>query len=140
MNLRTHFHGDSTQHMDTRRLFRPGDFIAILLFLGLSVVATAFGLRQEAGRRAEVIVHGEVVMTLSLAEEGLYRVQGLRGESLLEVKDGHVRMTQSPCPHQFCVRQGEVHLRGEIIVCVPNSVAIRIRGGANGEGVDAVAG
>jgi hypothetical protein len=74
---------------------------------------------------------------LSLDEDTRVRVQGARGELLVEVCDGSVRVVSSDCPERRCVSSGAVSSVGECIVCVPNAVTVTV-GGERGHDLDAV--
>ena len=46
----------------------------------------------------------------------------------IEIKDNTVRMVQADCPDHLCVKQGKIKSEGEMIVCLPNKVTVRISG------------
>ena len=65
--------------------------------------------------------------------EGIYKVKGRLGFTTFEIKDGKVRIIDSPCPNKTCIRQGW-HAP---VVCLPNDVIITLKG--NEDDYDAVA-
>lgn len=115
-----------------------GDAVVIAFFLALSMVAL-MSLGGSGGRaeRVEIEVSGRRVLSLPRSEEGLRRVDGPLGSTAVEIREGRVRILSSPCPLKLCQRAGWIGSAGEMIVCLPNEVVVRIPGKAPG-GVDAV--
>jgi hypothetical protein len=74
--------------------------------------------------------------TIALADDAIYQVAGARGTVVVEVADGSVRVLESDCPDQVCVRTGAVSAPGSVIACVPNGVVVRVGGGGS-DGLDA---
>lgn len=61
----------------------------------------------------------------------------------IRIEDGSVRMEDADCPDHLCVRQGTISKSGQMIVCLPNRVTIRItdeHAGISEDVPDAVAG
>ena len=58
--------------------------------------------------------------------DGTYTVAGELGETTFEIKDGRVRITDSPCPNKTCISQGWHNP----LVCLPNKVMITVEGEA----------
>lgn len=73
---------------------------------------------------------------IPIGKDGLYRILGPLGESVVEVRDDRVRMNESPCPNKICVRQGWKDKAGQVIICAPNRVGLFLKG--DEENIDAV--
>ena len=73
--------------------------------------------------------------TRMLAKHGLLRVMGLLGESQIEIGARGAHVITAPCTHKICMRRGWIRQRGDLAVCVPNGLVLRIAGTA---AVDAV--
>lgn len=102
---------------------------AVLVLLGAAVVAIAVpGTRGGRPARAEVEAAGNAVATLDLARDGVSEVKGPFGATRIEVKGGRVRVLSSPCPRQACRHGGWIGAAGEMLVCLPNEVVIRLPG------------
>ncbi len=108
----------------------PADRIVSIGLIALSLILAA-GLRSPASspREARVTVDGREAVTLSLASDRRVVVEGLRGPVTLEVREGAVRVVESPCPQRICVAMGERRRTGELIACVPNALVIVLGGG-----------
>lgn len=65
---------------------------------------------------------GEEVYEYSAKQDGIYKVKGLIGITTFEIKDGRVRIIDSPCPNKTCINQGW----HSPLVCLPNNVIITI--------------
>jgi len=127
------------------RLWGPGGIrlllgdAAVLVLLTAAVIALAMP-KTAGGRpeRAEVEAAGAIVATLDLARDGVGEVKGPLGVTRIEVRGGRVRVLSSPCPRQACRHGGWIGVPGEMIVCLPNEIVIRLPGQRAGA-IDAVA-
>jgi len=107
--------------------FRKGDLIAIALVAVLAViVAVSFLPSGNAqGVQAEIYQNGELVKTLSLAEETAVEITG-KYTNVITVSNGEIAITASNCPGEDCVHSGAIHTSGRSIVCLPNEVEVRV--------------
>jgi hypothetical protein len=117
-----------------------GDAVVLALLL----VAGAGGLvtgvwRMSPGEMVVVEVNSIAVQTLSLRRPSRTSVAGVRGELIVEVRDGRAAVVSAECPNHVCVRTGWRSRAGDVIVCVPNRVIVRIMG-KHQEGVRAITG
>lgn len=124
--------------MKNRPLFKKSDGILIgaaLLCALLCLLPRLF--RSDASPVAVVTSDGDVVAEIVLdgAQERTIRVGGVT----VFVKDGEIGFLESDCPDKICVRTGALRRAGESAACVPNRVAIVIRGEKRKDGVDVVA-
>jgi hypothetical protein len=78
--------------------------------------------------RAEVESSGKAAANLDLALDGVSEVVGPLGVTRLEVLGGRVRVLSSPCPRQSCRHGGWIGSAGEMLVCLPNEVVVRLPG------------
>lgn len=109
-------------------LIKPLD---IILFIPLIFLFTR---NSGTGNQVEILVDGNVKFIYSLNDERKIIIDGFIGTSVAEIKDGKVRMIDSPCRDKLCIKQGFICKKGENIICVPNRVVIKIRG----EGIDGI--
>jgi hypothetical protein len=59
-------------------------------------------------------------------------VAGPLGDTVVEIREGAVRVVSSPCPEQTCVRAGPVSVPGQWIACLPNRVFVTVEGRSPG--------
>ena len=76
----------------------------------------------------EVRAAGASPLTLSPSDEGFHDVSGPLGTTRIEIRGGQVRVLSSPCPLKLCQRAGWIGSAGEMIVCLPNEVVVRMPG------------
>jgi hypothetical protein len=82
-----------------------------------------------------VSVNGKVEWKIPLSENREIEVEGPLGQSHIEIKDGKVRMLDSPCPLKICVKSGYIDDPNDIIVCLPNRVIVNITGEEKFDGI-----
>ena len=110
-------------------------FVALII-LSLSGLFLVKGLALS-GNTATIEVNGKLIYRLSLSEDKTVEVHGPIGITRVEVKQGKIRIVDSPCSNKLCIRQGWIE-RGAII-CLPNRVVVTIGEDNTGE-VDAISG
>ena len=71
---------------------------------------------------------GAVPETHALSSYGLLRVVGTLGESQVEIGPKGARVVAAPCTHKICIRRGWIRQRGDLAVCIPNGLVLRIAG------------
>ena len=101
---------------------RPMDILIIFLVAVAGIFLTVRGLGQKGSR---VVVNAAGVKYEYSAElDGTYTVAGELGPTTFEIKDGRVRIIDSPCPNKTCISQGWHNP----LVCLPNKVIITVEG------------
>lgn len=110
--------------------FKIGDLLAIGAVLLLAVLCFLGFLPKgsEEGSRAQIYQDGELLMTVSLDQDQQFTVEG-DYTNIVTVTDGQIAITESDCPGQDCVHSGAVHSSGRSLVCLPNSLEIRVVSG-----------
>jgi hypothetical protein len=113
---------------DFNKLLTRADklLFAFVLMLCLSSFFVA-RLFREQGEVAIVESMGKEYAKLFLAEPGRYDIPGKLGISRIIVAHHQIYIQSSPCPDKLCVHSGAAHLQGDVLVCVPNQVVIRIK-------------
>lgn len=102
--------------------FRALDILIIILVAVAGIFLTVRGLGQKGSR---VVVNAVGVKYEYSAElDGTYSVPGELGPTTFEIKDGRIRIIDSPCPNKTCISQGWHNP----LVCLPNKVMITVEG------------
>ena len=109
----------------------PLDILIIIFFVAAGVFLTVRSATRQKGVRVCVNANG-THYEYSTLKEGLYTVQGELGETTFEIKDGRVRIIDSPCPNKTCIGQGWHNP----LVCLPNKVIISVEGEAGKNAAD----
>ena len=98
----------------------PFDILIIILIAGCGIFLTVRSLGQKGSR---VVVNAAgVKYEYSVSQNGTYTVAGELGPTTFEIKDGRVRIIDSPCPNKTCISQGWHNP----LVCLPNKVMITV--------------
>jgi len=74
----------------------------------------------------------------NLNENKLIICHGPIGETVIQIQDGKARVLRSDCPNQICVNSGTIDRAGQIIVCVPNKVLLKIQGDKKMQSLDVI--
>ena len=104
----------------------------LLVSVGMLLVTT---LTRRDGSYVEVEKNGEILATYRLSQSGEYSLNG--GTNVLVIEDGMAYLKEANCPDKTCVRTGKIRYVGQSIVCLPNEIAITVKGDSSG-GVDIV--
>jgi hypothetical protein len=109
----------------------------LVLLVALGAAGLGFYGHYDAVPGAQLVVEatGRPAGTYSLANFGTLSFVGPLGASQVEIGPEGARVTASPCTHKICMRRGWIRQRGDMAVCVPNRLVLRIAGTA---AVDAV--
>jgi|SRR5690554_3637877 len=117
---------------------RKGDLIIIvvLIIIGVSIITytTFFAPRAAQGTTVVVEIDGEVAAQFPIYEDQAeIRFETSNGYNILEIADGRARIAEADCPDKLCVKTGWRQQVGQLIVCLPNRLIVRIVGD-NGTG------
>lgn len=121
-------------------LIKKTDLIIIFccLLAGAALICV-FAFSGGKSREAVVEYRGETVCVIDLdkvAGEYTFTVNGDL-EVVIGVSPEGIRFVSSECPGKLCVRSGAINRKGQVSVCLPAGVSVRIRGS---EGYDGVTG
>jgi hypothetical protein len=106
-----------------------GDWLVIIIALiGLITLYAVYWGQSVIGNQASVFIEGKHWTNIDLYENRTITIKGMVGDSQLEIAGGKIRFISSPCDGKQCIYQGWVHQSGEIAVCVPNGISVRILG------------
>lgn len=115
-----------------------GDAVVIGACAAAVIATAATGSGKGRPLGVEVESAGNPTVMLDLWRDAEHQVRGPLGVTRLEVRGGRVRVLSSPCPGQACRHGGWIDEAGEMLVCLPNEVVVRLPGRAPGA-PDAVA-
>ncbi|KYO64782.1 NusG domain II-containing protein [Thermovenabulum gondwanense] len=113
-------------------MFTKGDkiLIAVVLFFSVFTLIIFYTYGMDNNPTYAVIeVNGKFFQKISLGSNGpqlKVEVPGIMGVSVVEIDKNRVRMLESPCKDQLCVQQGWIEKGGEMIVCLPNRVVVKV--------------
>ena len=123
------------QTPETKKKYRLDIIIVAAILLVSVALLLVMTLTKEEGSLVVVEINGATVATYSLDENGEYSLNG--GTNVLVIEDGKAYLNYSNCPDHICENTGKIQYVGQTIICLPNKIAITIKGEAEG-GVDFV--
>lgn len=101
---------------------RLADYFIIIIIISTSIFFIIF-TSSTKGKYVKVQALDKTIIQ-PLDKDLIFTVEGDNGESVIQIKEGKVRMLSSECPEQTCVKMGW----GKTIVCLPNNVIISVMG------------
>lgn len=118
---------------------KKGDKALFLIFLLSLAVSGIFFLQrkfaEDKGLQAEIMQNGRIVRTIELKKSESYDIPiKADGFNLISVRDGSISITSSDCRNEDCMKMGTISHGGESIICLPNSLSIRISGSSEVDG------
>jgi len=112
--------------VDKRKLINRCDIFGIAIILIICVCALfVLNRANDTEIQAEIKVRDSVVQMIALDEDKIFVLDEHPAIEFI-VRDGRIAFYKSDCPDQICVRNGFLHLAGQISVCLPNHVALVI--------------
>lgn len=114
--------------MDKKTLRNDIILIASLLLVAIISLVLVLSSRQKNIYTAKVYVQNELRLTVDLRNDGIYEIEGTKGNLKVEVKDHAIAVVESNCPHQDCVNMGFVSTSNRPIICAYNATYIVIEG------------
>lgn len=119
------------------RLFKKPDVLVFLFVILLAVALMLSGIGEKKSTQLCVSVDGKETL-YSLDEDFTKELEGNGVNLTLTVKDGQAYVSKSDCDDKICVSSGKISKTGQIIVCAPAAISVRIVG--NGGDYDAITG
>jgi hypothetical protein len=117
-------------------VFTRADKILIIALIVLSTISyPAIKRLTPEGSFLQIEVEGKTADVVPMDQTGNITVTGRLGRTTIRIDDHGARFVDSPCPDKKCVSSAPIRDAGEIAVCVPNRVMIRVLGN-NREGTD----
>ncbi|MDR3766045.1 MAG: NusG domain II-containing protein [Butyricicoccus sp.] len=118
---------------------KKGDLVIIAIVLLLAALVFApFALAPSQSLTCEITQDDETIRRVRLGA-GYQETITIEGDSVtnvIQIEDDCVYFASSDCPDQVCVRTGKLTRAGQIAVCLPNRVVVRLVGAQ--DEVDAV--
>lgn len=105
----------------------------ILLIVIVVVGATFLSLGMSFSKKTQfdeiqVIQDGKVIERYAADPNFSKIVNITKGDhhNTIEIKNGEVRMTNANCPDQLCVHSHPISKNGEMIVCLPHRLYVKL--------------
>lgn len=103
--------------------------IAVIIIINTFIIL--YGGRNAVKQNSKIAyiysdnkLYGEYVLTDTVKEE--IKIESDTGYNILHIEDGQIWIHDASCPDKICISQGKISYDGEIIVCLPNKMLIKI--------------
>lgn len=101
--------------------------VILLLLIGVLCLAGRSLLFSDGGKKAVVSQDGAVIAEYPLLYDRTVVIRtDSGGSNTLHIAGGEAWVTDATCPDKVCEHMGKISREGEVIVCMPNKLTIRI--------------
>ena len=109
--------------------FKKADVIllAALIVIGAAGLLAARPAGQP-GMSVIITVDGVQTDSLDLSADQSVRIDTQYGSNLITVENGTVFVSEADCPGKDCISLGKISSPGQIIVCLPHHLMIKVVG------------
>lgn len=121
--------------MWSKFMLKKGDIILVIILLLAALSAVAgikiFRDRDSGGEKIAIIKQGDkIIKQIKLNEMDGSEILTVIGdyENVILIEKGRIRFEKSTCPDHICVNTGWLEGKGDIAVCLPNHVIVKIEG------------
>ena len=114
-------------------------FFTVLISSLLLILFTNYIFPKEKGKTVIIEVDGEIYGKYDFVSEkntDTLEINTKYGYNKVVVENDGVYVSESDCPDLLEVKQGKIKNSGEMLICLPNRLVIKIEGES---GVDSVA-
>lgn len=110
-------------------LIKRKDFILFtILLIVCAVVFLCMFSMKKGGNKIIIEQNGEVIMELSLKDDGTYVIEDSEFLNELVIEDGVAYMKDANCRDLVCVKHGEISKVNETITCLPHRLIVYVAG------------
>lgn len=103
--------------------------VLLVVFVLLGALSGIFYSIKGSGKvnYAYVYYQNKEVLKINLKQKSsIYRVDGKKGEVVIEAGEGKIRVIEENSPIHLCSKQGYIQNPHERIICLPNQVVIEL--------------
>lgn len=109
---------------------KKGDIIIIVI---VAVVATFLAYSSSFGQKSgfneiQIVQDGKIVERYA-ANNSFNKIVNItegKFSNTIEIKDGQIKIINANCPDQLCVHSRAISKDGEMIVCLPHKLYVKI--------------
>lgn len=122
---------------------KKGDILIIILAF---CIATSLSIYRTNAKRSAfqeflIVMDDEIISNYTFDENFNKRItieeEGIL--NIIEVSNGQIKMIEANCPDQVCVQSRPISKNGEMIVCLPHRLYVKIVSGNDNQQVDIIA-
>ena len=114
-----------------RLKLRYGDYIVIVMIIIVAVLFVVLFYDNNTNEKIAIISQNDIVLDRieldKISERYVITYSG-KYPGIIEVNNKKIRFSHADCPDQVCVNTGWIDKPGQIAVCLPAGVIIKIEG------------
>ncbi|MBI5207975.1 MAG: NusG domain II-containing protein [Candidatus Firestonebacteria bacterium] len=103
-------------------------FTASMSFVFIIFILTKLFWTDISPEFVNIEIDGNPYKTLNIDKNSIVELKGITGIIRIEIKNKKVRIINSTCPNQICVKTGWIEKTGDILICLPNKLVVKISG------------
>lgn len=108
------------------------DIVLIIILVTISILSIMFlNIKKEDNLKANVYYNNELILTIDLRKDNIYKVDGYNGKVTIKVKNKKIKVINENSPLHLCSKIGYISKSHETIICLPNKIVIEIDGKKN---------
>ncbi len=110
--------------------------LIVVIVALMTYVLFSFALFSDAPLAAEIYVEGKLYARYrfgDIIDEKIVEIKTEYGENTVRITKRGAEMISASCPDKKDVKVGEITKLGQVIICVPNRVSVKLVG--NGKAV-----
>ncbi len=114
-----------------RLKFKLGDVFIIIVIVVTALLMLGLYIKKDTAGKTAVITQNNVILKRIRLDQLTERfTMDYAGQypGTLEAENGSIRFSNAECPDQVCVHTGWISRPGQIAVCLPAGVIIKIEG------------
>jgi len=93
--------------------------LLILLLIGFFTFKKISNFEEKI---AKIYYNDMIIETISLSNDGFYKVKVYNGDVVMEVKDNKIRVVEEISERNLCSKQGFE----DVIICLPNKIVVKV--------------
>lgn len=114
---------------------KKGDYIILVILFAIATgLAYQVTINKDKLYTTAIVVSNDEKVSefkIDVNYEKIYEIEKNGHLNTIEIKDGKIRMLEADCPDQLCVKSKAIDKNGEMIVCLPNKMYVKIKGSDN---------
>ncbi len=113
------------------KIFSNGDKVIIffvILIAVISYVLFSVFLFDDRADTLEIFTDGKLYAAYNLAsaKEEMLEIKTKYGTNQLKISQNGAEMVKASCPDKRDVKMGEITKAGQVLICVPNRVVVKL--------------
>lgn len=105
---------------------KKGDYFVLTIGLFFVFLAFFFLVDNTVPEKALIYQDGKLLFSLSLNQKKEIHIPSELGISVIEIDFGKARVKSDFSAKQYCVKQGWLKKSGDIAICAPTRISLRI--------------